>query len=137
MKLFLCSAFCATLLIGGEREAVEAVALGYIDAIYQAKPDKIREIAHPEMSKRGFYWDKEGKVIEAKMDIARLEQVARNFNPNAKKDMSKAPHKVEVYDVLSQTASVKVHADWGTDYMLLAKYEGKWMITHVLWQSAR
>ena len=137
MKLILCLGMGVALLFGGEREDVEAVALGYIDAIYQAKPDKIREITHLELAKRGFYWDKEGKMSENKMDVARLEQIAKNFNLNAKKDMSKAPRKVEVFDVLSQTASVKVHADWGTDYMLLAKYEGKWMITHVLWQSAR
>ena len=38
-------------------------------------------------------------------------------------------------DVLDQTAAAKVTAWWGTDYVLLAKQNGKWMITHVLWQS--
>jgi len=42
---------------------------------------------------------------------------------------------VLVLDVQSQTACVKVKAWWGTDYLLLAKINDRWMITHVLWQS--
>jgi hypothetical protein len=30
---------------------------------------------------------------------------------------------------------VKVNAYWGSDYMLLAKQGGSWMITHILWQG--
>jgi hypothetical protein len=37
--------------------------------------------------------------------------------------------------VLDQTASAKLTASWGIDYLLLAKYDGRWMITHVLWQT--
>ena len=40
-----------------------------------------------------------------------------------------------LYDVQDQTASAKLTAWWGTDYLLLAKDKGRWMILHVLWQS--
>ena len=46
-----------------------------------------------------------------------------------------APKKVEIFDILDQTASAKLTAWWGTDYLLLAKYDGRWMIPMVLWQS--
>ncbi len=46
-----------------------------------------------------------------------------------------APKNVEVLDVLNQTASAKLTASWGIDYMHLAKYDGKWKIVQVLWQS--
>ncbi len=36
---------------------------------------------------------------------------------------------------IDQTASVKLIAEWGIDYMHLAKYEGQWKIVNVLWQS--
>ena len=52
-------------------------------------------------------------------------------NPNA----DKLAKKVEVLDYQDQTAAAKCTAWWGTDYLLLAKINGKWMITHVLWQS--
>ena len=46
-----------------------------------------------------------------------------------------APKQVEIFEVLDQTANVKVTAWWGVDYLLMGKFDGKWMITHVLWQS--
>ncbi len=46
-----------------------------------------------------------------------------------------APKDVAVFDVQDQTASAKLTAWWGTDYLLLARYGGRWMITQVLWQS--
>jgi hypothetical protein len=45
------------------------------------------------------------------------------------------PKEVLIYEVLDQTASVKVTAYWGIDYLLLARHDGKWMISHVLWQT--
>jgi hypothetical protein len=46
-----------------------------------------------------------------------------------------APRGIEIFDVLDQTASAKLTAWWGIDYLLLARIDGRWMITHVLWQS--
>jgi hypothetical protein len=42
---------------------------------------------------------------------------------------------IQILDVLDQTAAAKLTASWGIDYLLLAKYDGRWMITHVLWQT--
>jgi len=32
-------------------------------------------------------------------------------------------------------AAAKVTAWWGTDYLLLGKFDGRWMIRDVLWES--
>jgi Putative lumazine-binding len=48
-----------------------------------------------------------------------------------------APKTLEVNDVQNQTASAKLTAFWGTDYLLLGKYDGKWMISSVMWQSRK
>ena len=45
------------------------------------------------------------------------------------------PKEVEILDIQSQTAVVKVTAYWGTDYLQMAKYDGRWMILHVIWQT--
>jgi Putative lumazine-binding len=42
---------------------------------------------------------------------------------------------VRVGDVLDQTAVAQVTASWGIDHMLLAKYDGKWQIVQIPWQS--
>ena len=46
-----------------------------------------------------------------------------------------APKTITIFDVQDQTASAKLTAFWGTDYLLLAKENGRWVITHVLWQT--
>jgi hypothetical protein len=46
-----------------------------------------------------------------------------------------APKDVVLFDVNDQTASAKLTAWWGIDYLLLAKRNGRWMVTHVMWQS--
>ena len=38
-------------------------------------------------------------------------------------------------EVMNQTATSKVVADWGIDHMQLGKYDGQWKIVNILWQS--
>jgi hypothetical protein len=38
--------------------------------------------------------------------------------------------------VADKTACGKLTAKWGQDYFQLAKENGRWMIHHVMWQSA-
>jgi hypothetical protein len=44
---------------------------------------------------------------------------------------------VVILDMLDQTASAKLVASWGIDYMHLAKYDGQWKIVNVMWQVAQ
>ncbi|HXG87443.1 MAG TPA: hypothetical protein VNJ02_03825 [Vicinamibacterales bacterium] len=30
---------------------------------------------------------------------------------------------------------IKVTASWGIDYLLIAKYDGRWQIQQIVWQS--
>ena len=55
--------------------------------------------------------------------------------PNSHAYTLMAPKTIEIFEVLDQTASAKLTARWGIDYLLLARYDGRWMISHVLWQS--
>ena len=38
-----------------EREAVKAAVLDYVEAIYQAQPDRIQRSVHPDLAKRGYF----------------------------------------------------------------------------------
>ena len=48
-----------------------------------------------------------------------------------------APKRAALLGVLvnAALAIAKLTASWGTDYFLLAKMDGKWMIMQVLWQT--
>ncbi|CAN5729099.1 hypothetical protein BH18ACI5_BH18ACI5_30120 [soil metagenome] len=119
-----------------EKEAVRAAAMDYLDALYQAKPELIARSVHTDLSKRGYY-RKEGETqfTNTPMSYQRLFDLAGTWNKDGKRAIDKAPKEVVVFEVLNQTASAKVTALWGIDYMHLAKYDGKWKIVNILWQE--
>jgi hypothetical protein len=69
------------------------------------------------------------------MHSAQPHDLAGRWNASGRVDPAAAPREVTVLDVLDQTASAKLVAEWGVDYLHLARHEGRWQIVHVLWQS--
>ena len=67
------------------------------------------------------------------MTFDQLMKLAASWNKDGKRDTS--IKEVVVSDVQDQTASAKISAMWGTDYMQLAKYDGRWQIINILWQA--
>lgn len=117
-----------------DREAVRQAALDYVEGVYNVQPERIERSVHPTLVKRGFYKDTAaGPYVESPMTYDQLVRLAGNWNKEKKRDIS--IKEVAVLDVLDQTAVAKVTANWGIDYMLLAKFEGRWKITQILWQS--
>ena len=117
-----------------DKEAVRLAALDYVEAVYEVDPAKVERSVHPDLAKRGFFL-KQGETAYSPhtMTFAQLVDLAKNYNKNGRipKD---APKEVVVFEVSDQTASAKVTASWGIDYMHLAKYDGKWKIINILWQ---
>jgi hypothetical protein len=122
-------------LAGGEREAVERAVLDYVEAVEQGRPELIERSVHPELNKFGFWRqtpEADYRVIP--MTYEGLVQLAATFKAQGQVPED-ATHSVEIFEVLDRTASVKLTAFWGIDYMHLAKHDDKWKIVHVLWQS--
>ena len=110
--------------------------MDYVDAFYFGDSTKILRSISPDVIKHGYHRKRDETTYRLDTMSFRemldyVEGVKRRNNPNA----DKLAKKVEVFDQLDKTASAKVTAWWGTDYILLAKVKDKWMITHVLWQS--
>jgi hypothetical protein len=117
-----------------DRDAVRLAALDYVEGIYEVQPERIERSVHPSLFKRGFYKDTAaGPYLESPMTYDQLVRLAGNWNKEKKRDIS--IKEVAVLDVLDQTAVAKVTANWGIDYMLLAKFDGRWKIVEILWQS--
>jgi hypothetical protein len=117
-----------------DREGVHQAALDYVEALYNVQPERIERSVHPALVKRGFYKDTaDSPYAESPMTYDQLVRLAGNWNKEKKRDLS--IKEVAVLDVLDQTAVAKVTASWGIDYMLLAKFDGRWKITQILWQS--
>lgn len=118
-----------------EREAVRQAVLDYVEGIYEVNPARIERSVHPELAKRGFFVKKgETTYSSGVMTFQQLVELAGTYNKNGRvaKD---APKDVVIFDVSDQTASAKLTAVWGIDYIHLAKYDGKWKFVNVLWQT--
>ena len=131
----LASPVAARAQSNAERDAVRAAVLDYVEGIYEVAPARVERSVHPDLAKRGFFVKKgETAYSPHTMTYAQLVELAKNYNKDGHvaKD---APKEVVVFDISDQTASVKLTAVWGIDYMHLAKYDGKWKIINVLWQT--
>jgi hypothetical protein len=119
-----------------DRDLVYAAIEDYVDGLYLVQPDRIKKSVHPNLMKKGFWRPKDKTVYEPEtiMTFDQLVDLASKWNAkgNVPKD---AVRKIEIFDVQDQTAIGKLTAVWGTDYFQLAKYDGKWMITNIVWQS--
>lgn len=118
-----------------DEAAVRAAVLDYVEGVYEVAPDRIRNGVHPELAKRGFYRRAASDPYrEIPMTFDELVELSKGYNKDGH-IAADAPKEVIFYEVLDQTASVKLIAEWGIDYMHLAKYDGEWKIVNVLWQG--
>jgi len=116
-----------------DREAVQQAAANYVTAVYESKPELIEKSVHPQLTKYGFMRQQDGTYKQGQMTYAQLLDVARNWNKDRKRDTS--IKEIQVLDVLDQTATAKIRAQWGIDYMQLAKFDGTWKIINIVWQT--
>jgi hypothetical protein len=116
------------------REAVKQAVLDYVEALYEADSARIQRSVHQDLFKLGFERDKEGMYKPYRMTYQELYDLAGRWN-KAGRIPKNSTKEIVVYDVADQTASAKLTARWGIDYLHLAKFDGKWMITDILWQT--
>lgn len=119
-----------------DREAVRRAALDYIEGFYEGDSTKHVRSLRPEFYKYGFYFNPDsGRYQGMQMTWPNAMAFSRRVRENNRPAPKNAPKEVQIYEVNDQTASVKVTAYWGIDYLLLGKFDGRWMIAHVMWQS--
>jgi hypothetical protein len=139
MRILSATLLGATLLLApaahAQRAEVERVALDYIDGFYQGDTAKLVSAFRPEMFKYGFWRDSTGKYTGERMTFPEAIAYAKRVKARKAPVNPKWPRKVEVLDVQDRTAAVKITAWWGTDYLLLGNYDGKWQIGHVMWEG--
>ena len=120
-----------------DRDGVRRAALDYLEGFYEGDTAKLVRSIRPEVFKLGFWRHNDSTRYAASEQMAWSEFLAyaKRVKASNRPAPPTAPKEVVLLDVLDQTANAKVTAWWGTDYLLLGKFGGRWMITHVLWQS--
>ena len=128
--IFLTSLICISVHAQNDKQLVERACLDYIEGFYEADTVKLLNAIQPRLYKIGFYMrkgDKDYTLSKMTLDEA-LFYAKKDLAANHRMGKPDSPKKVEVLDVMKITAAAKVTALWGTDYLLLSKQGGKWMI---------
>jgi hypothetical protein len=119
-----------------DREAVMRAGLDYVEALYEVKPELIARSVHTDLQKFGFYRRSADEPYRTfPMTYEQLVELAGRWNKSGKQADAESVKKIEVLDLMDQTAVLKVTAVWGVDHMQLGKFDGQWKIRHILWQS--
>lgn len=119
-----------------DREQVRRAVLDYVEGFYEGDSTKLIRSISPDVYKYG-YWapNDSARYSGERMTWPEFLGYARRVKASGRPTPATAPREIVVFDVADQTASAKLTATWGIDYLLLARRDGRWMITHVLWQS--
>jgi hypothetical protein len=136
MTLLVAAPVSAAAQGGADSAGVRAAVLDYVEGFYQGDSARLVRSVRPEVVKYGFFVPRDSTRYRGEpMSFAEMNAHANSVRRNNRPAPSTAPKDIELLDVQDQTAAAKLTAWWGTDYLLLAKYEGRWMIVQVLWQS--
>jgi len=117
---------------------VESAVEDYLLGIYDVEPERIERSVSRDLVKFG-YWrpSPDAEYRPSPMNYEQLHALAGSWNVDNRQGLDdSSPREIEVLDVLDMTAVAKLTAQWGIDYFQLEKIDGKWMIRHVIWQSA-
>jgi len=119
-----------------DAEAVARAARDYIEAFYEGDSTKIVRSISPTVVKYGYYIPRGDSTYHGEgMSYAQMLDYVRRVKASGRATPASAPRDVVLLEVLDQVAAAKVVAWWGTDFLHLARVDGRWMITQVIWQS--
>jgi hypothetical protein len=119
-----------------DHAAVHRAVLDYVEGFYNGDSTLHIRSIRPEVYKYGFSRNPQtGAYTGAQFTWQQFGESTAEVREGGEAAPPNAPREIVIFDVLDQTASAKLTAAWGVDYLLLGKYDGKWMISHVLWQT--
>jgi hypothetical protein len=115
--------------------AIKATALDYAESCYEGKPERMERALHPELAKRIVRTDAQtGRSLIDPMSASELVNlIARGGCKNTPLDQQQKD--VTILDVFGSAATVKLVMQGWVDYMHIAKFNGRWVIINVLWET--
>lgn len=114
-------------------EAIRATALDYVEGWYEGNPERMERALHPELAKR-IVRNQEGGSRLDHMGAMRLVQYTRaGYGKKVPEEVRQRD--VEILDVYGNVASVRATMHNWIDYMHMARWNGRWVIVNVLWET--
>jgi hypothetical protein len=134
--IFTLAGFSMQAQSSTDSAAVRKAANDYIEGFYFGDTAKIYYSIDANASKHGYYKGNQSDTGYRKIPMSFSQMIG--YSKNERNRPSEANAKIrdiQILDLQSKIASVKLRAWWGIDYLLLTKMQDKWVIEKVLWQS--
>jgi hypothetical protein len=109
-----------------EELAIRAAVAQYADAVYDGDVEALHRAVHRAAWKRPAVVDGEA----APRLVPPIDATGRPCPVRVPEPVG--PRRVIVYDVKGNTATARLTASWGVDYLHLARLEGRWQIVGIL-----
>lgn len=137
ITLSLLLSFTVLAQEASDETQIESTLNNYIDAFYKGDTIKLKEAIKPRLNKFGYWKNKDSGNYEYydHMSYDKAMTFVTKMKAEGKTRDENKIRNVEVLDIGNHIASAKVTANWGIDYVLLSKDEGKWMIEQVIWEG--
>lgn len=123
-------------IIKEDRALVTEAVEDYVLGLYEVAPERIERSVDTSLHKIGYY-DYDGEAYyHMPMTYQQLYDLSAKWNKDGSQANEESPKKIEIYEVHDRTASAKLTAKWGIDFMHLSKSaSGKWKIMNIMWQA--
>lgn len=117
-----------------DRAAIKQAALDYAEGWYEGNAERMERALHPDLAKRIVRNNEKGQSRLDQMSAMSLVQAARaGYGKQTPKDQQLK--EVTILDVYRGAATVKLEMQGWFDYLHVAKFNGRWVIVNVLWET--
>lgn len=118
-----------------DSSAIKNIALGYLIALQELKPDLMKNVFHPELAKRTLGYDRETQQeVIRETTFEQMVEFAKSWNKAGNKFPPNPSNKVVILDIYNRIASVKLISDNWVEYLHLIQTNNEWDIINLLWQ---
>jgi hypothetical protein len=121
-----------------EIEAITQAITDYMEPWYGAGHEKLVDAIHPSIVKRKFYANPEtGVFVLGQTTADQLIGIAKDCAAQGSKPADQWQNDITILDVFQNIATAKSVGSMWTDYLHLAKLDGRWQIMHILFDNPR
>lgn len=115
---------------------IEEAILNYVEGVYIADSCRIYDSVHRGVVIRGTCAIEEGEQEDPAEVRSVKDLITHHGTANSSHLPGRVPaaKKIVIYDVQENTATARLTAAWGTEYIHLARIEGKWYLVNILCQ---
>ncbi|MFT5915253.1 MAG: hypothetical protein ACI81T_001753 [Bacteroidia bacterium] len=113
---------------------IKEIALGYLVALQELKPDLMKQVMHEQLAKRTVGFDrKTKKEIVKETTYQQMLDFAVDWNKSGTKFPFNPNNQAFILDIYNRMASVKLVSDNWVEYLHLIKTNGEWKIINLIW----